>query len=177
MTQMTNEQANNFVNQIDFCYGNVEWSQKIHEKSADTYTIICNWKNWTELILSFLVGCDVLSQIKADVPAISYMLMVSSALLAFIETLAKSFNFEKRRDSHISTANSLWEIRESYRSFKTDIAAGLYSIESYIQKRDELQKITSETYKKAPRTFNRAYNKAKKDFETGKVNFEHLAEK
>lgn len=177
MTQMTNEQASKFVKQIEFCYGNVEWSQKIHEKSADAYTKICNWKNWTELVLSFLVGCDVLSQVRADVPAISCVLMVSSALLAFIETISKSFNFEKRRDSHISTANSLWEIRESYRSFKTDITAGLYSVESYIQKRDELQKITSETYKKAPRTFNKAYNKAKKDFETGKVDFEHLVEK
>ena len=44
-------------------------------------------------------------------------------------------------------------------------------------KSDELQIITSEIYKKSPRTFNSAYNKAKEDFEEGKVTFDHFEER
>lgn len=71
----------------------------------------------------------------------------------------------------------MWQIREKYRSFKTDIVAGLYSVDSITQKRDELQRLNSEIYKQAPRTFRLAYDKAVKDFKNGKVTFDHLSEK
>ena len=174
---MTEEQIKIFSEQIEFCYGNVEWSHKIHEKAADIFSTICSWKGWVDLFFSFIVGLDVLSQIRAESPIISWALVVSSAILAFSQSVSKAFNFEKRRDEHIATAKSLWEIRETYRNFKTDILAGLYDIERFTQKRDEMQHVTSEIYKQAPRTFDWAYDKADKDFKKGKVTFDHLSEK
>ena len=174
---MTQEQIKLFKEQIEFCYGNIEWSHKIHEKAADRFSSICNWKSWAELILSFIVGCDVLSQMRSESPVISGILIGSSAMLAFLTSVSKAFNFEKRRDQHIATAKSLWELRETYRSLKTDIPAGLYTVESFVQKRKELQQLASEIYKQAPRTFNWAYDQANKDFKEGKVTFEHLSEK
>lgn len=169
---MTPDQIQLFTEQIEICFKNVEWTHKIHEKSADIFSAICNWKSWIELICSFIVGWDVLSQMRSESPVISVLLVICSAVLAFSSTVSKAFNFENRRDQHISTANSLWEVRESYRSFKTDLATGLYSVDTYMTKRDQLQKITSEIYKKAPRTFNKAYNRADKDFKNGKVTFD-----
>ena len=171
---MTSEQKKLFVNQIKFCYGNVEWTHKIHEKCADTYTYVCNILSWIQLVLSFIVGWDVLSQMRSDSPVISCFLVICSGLLTIILSISKTFNFEKIRDAHIATAKSLWELRETYRSFKTDIQDDLYTIEAFTAKRDQLQIITSEIYKKAPRTFDRAYNKAKQDFEEGKATFDHL---
>ena len=177
MATMTPEQKTIFVNQIEFCYGNVEWTHKIHEKCVDIYTCVCNILSWIQLILSFIVGWDVLSQMRSDSPVISLVLVICSGLLTIILSISKTFNFEKVRDSHISTAKSLWNLRETYRSFKTDIKADLYTVEEFTAKRDQLQVITSEIYKKAPRTFNSAYNKAKQDFEAGKVTFDHLEER
>ena len=37
METMTTEQKILFVNQIEFCYGNIEWTHKIHE-NAQIYT-------------------------------------------------------------------------------------------------------------------------------------------
>lgn len=173
METMTTEQKILFVNQIEFCYGNIEWTHKIHEKCADIYTCVCNILSWLQLILSFIVGWDVLSQMRSDSPIISWVLVICSGLLALILSISKTFNFEKIRDSHIATAKSLWDLRETYRSFKTDIQADLYTVEEFTAKRDQLQMITSEIYKKAPRTFDRAYNKAKQDFEEGKTTFDH----
>lgn len=167
---MTEEQIKIFSEQIETCYDNVEWSHKIHEKAADIFSIICNWKGWLDLVLSFIVGWEVLSQMRADSPIISLLLVSCSGLLAFSQSVSKAFNFEKRRDEHIATAKSLWELRETYRSFKTDIVAGLYNVEIFINKRDELQHVTSEIYKHAPRTFDWAYKKADKEFKKWESN-------
>ena len=37
METMTTEQKILFVNQIEFCYGNIEWTHKIHEKCGNTW--------------------------------------------------------------------------------------------------------------------------------------------
>lgn len=174
---MENEQITIYSNQIEFCYGNVEWTHKIHEKAADFYTSLSNWISLFQLILSFIIGWDVLSQMRAESPFISWFLVLCSALLALLNSITKVFDFEKCKSRHIATAKSLWELREDYRSFKNDIKAGLYEVDSFLLKRQELQKRAEEIYKQAPRTFDRAYNRAKKDFDDNKVSFEHLEEK
>lgn len=98
-------------------------------------------------------------------------------MLTLINTITKTFDFSGRANKHILAANSLWGLREDYRSFKNDILAGCYTIEQIQAKRDELQASVKEVYKTAPRTFDRAYKKAKDDFDQGKVTFDHLVEK
>ena len=144
----TDSQIKIYYEQIEFCYGNVEWTHKIHEKVADIFTNINKVLRWIQLLLSFFVSADVVSQMNTELPVI-----------------------------HVITANSLWGLREDYRSFKNDILAGVYTIDEIRAKRDELQNAVQEVYKTAPRTFDRAYKKAQADFNAGKVTFEHLPEK
>lgn len=173
----TDSQIKIYYDQIQFCYGNVEWTHKIHEKAADIFTSVNTSLRWAQLILSFLVSAEVISQMNTEHPVIQVYLLVCSLLLMLINTITKTFDFSGRANKHIIAANSLWGLREDYRSFKNDILTGVYTIDQIRAKRDELQDAVQEIYKTAPRTFNRAYNKAKADFDAGKVTFGHLEEK
>jgi hypothetical protein len=174
---MEEKQIELYRKQIEFCYGNVEWTQKIHEKAADIYNCVNNWFRWTQLVLSFLISADVLRQVNTDSPVISTVLVVCTIVLALINTITKTFDFSGRANKHVLAANSLWGLREDYRSFKNDIAAGVMTIEQIQFRRRELQEAVQEVYKTAPRTFDRAYKKAQEDFDKGKVTFDHLNEK
>ncbi|MCF0210718.1 MAG: SLATT domain-containing protein [Bacteroidales bacterium] len=173
----TDSQIKIYYEQIEFCYGNVEWTHKIHEKAADIYTCINTWIRWFQLLLSFFVSADVVSQMNTESPVIHWYLVVCSLLLMLVNTISKGFDFGGLANKHIITANSLWGLREEYRSFKNDILAGIYTIDEIRARRDELQNAVQEVYKTAPRTFGRAYKKAKSDFESGNVTFNHLSEK
>lgn len=170
------QQLNVYYQQAEFCYGNVEWTHKIHEKAADIYTRVNTWMRWLQLVLSIVVSADVVVQLKALTPEIDGVLVVCSLLLTFVNTISKTFDFSGRANKHILAANSLWGLREDYRSFKNDIRTGVLSVEEIIIRRKELQEAVQEVYKTAPRTFDKAYKKAKKDFDEGKVTFEHLDE-
>lgn len=174
---MEQHQIELYKNQMEFCYGNVEWTYKIHEKAADIYNCVNNWLRWIQLVLSFLISADVLCQFNTESPVISTLLVAGTIGLALINTVTKTFNFSGRANKHVIAANSLWGLREDYRSFKNDIAAGVLTLEQILNRRKELQKAVLEVYKTAPRTFDRAYKKAKEDFEKGKVTFDHLDEK
>lgn len=173
---MDSEQINIYSNQIDFCYGNVEWTHKIHEKAADFYTTVNNWLRWAQLILSFVIGADVIKQYGTESPVVGSILVWCAVGLALINTISKTFDFSGRASKHIIAANSLWGLREDYRSFRNDIKAGILNIDQIILRRKELQDAVQEVYKTAPRTFDWAYEKAKKDFDEGKVTFAHLDE-
>lgn len=173
---MEKKQIEIYKKQIEFCYGNVAWTHKTQEKAADIYNKVNNWLRWIQLVLSFIISFDVIRQFDADSPMVSYLLLVCSIGLAFINTITKTFDFSGKANKHILAANSLWGLREDYRSFKKDIEAGVLTIEQIQSKRKELQEAVQEVYKTAPRTFDRAYDKAKKDFDEGKVTFDYLNE-
>lgn len=168
----TNSQIKIYYEQIEFCYGNVEWTHKTHEKAADIYASINTFFRWMQLLLSFFVSADVVSQMNTEMPVIHWYLVVCSLLLMLVNTITKAFDFSGLANKHIIAANSLWRLREDYRSFKTDILTHVYTIDKIREKRDELQNAVQEVYKTAPRTFNRAYKKAIADFDAGKVSFE-----
>lgn len=169
--------VNLYNQQAMFCYGNVEWSHKIHEKAADLFTTVNSWLRWIQLILAFIISADIIKQFGTDSPVISGILIGCSLILTLINTITKSFDFNGRASRHIMTANALWDLREDYRSFKYDIQAGRYNEDELRIKRDELQKRVKEIYKTAPRTFSWAYKKAEKAFNEGQVTFDHLDEK
>lgn len=170
------QQFQQYKNQIEFCYGNVEWTHKIHEKAADIYNSVNNWLRWIQLVLSFLISADVIRLFNVESPTISILLIICTIGLALINTITKSFDFSGRANKHIIAANSLWGLREEYRSFKTDIEAGILTIEQILERRKKLQDSVQEVYKTAPRTFDKAYKKAQDDFNKGKVTFEYLDE-
>ncbi len=173
---MDKETIKIYKDQIEFCYGNVEWTHKIHEKAADIYNSVNNWLRWAQLVLSFLISADVIRLFNADSPAISLLLMICTIGLALINTITKTFDFSGRANKHVLAANSLWGLREDYRSFKNDIEAGILTIDQIRVRRKELQDAVQEVYKTAPRTFDKAYKKAEDDFKKGKVTFDHLDE-
>lgn len=73
-----------YYEQIEFCYGNVEWTHKIHEKAADIFTNINKVLRWIQLLLSFFVSADVVSQVNTELPVIHWYLVVCSLLLRWV---------------------------------------------------------------------------------------------
>ena len=78
----------------------------------------------------------------------------STALLA-LNLYFKDFNLNADITRHSTAANALWSIRESYVSLLTDFPN--MSITEICARRDELQAMTAEVYKSAPKTDSRSY--------------------
>lgn len=165
-----------YYKQIEFCYGNVEWTHKIHEKAADICNFVNNILRWIQVILSIVVTTDIIKQLYDNSPSIGCLLLWCSVILTLINTITKTFDFGGRACKHIIAANSLWGLREDYRSFKNDIKAGVLDIKEIHVTRERLQNAVQEVYKTAPRTFDWAYKKAKEDFCQSKVSFSYLDE-
>ena len=91
---------------------------------------------------------------KGIVPA------VLSTALVFINLYFKNYNYGQMAQSHRETADRLWNVRESYLSLLTDLAAEIVTPAHASDKRDKLQKDLATIYSRAPRTNSNAYQKA-----------------
>ena len=85
--------------------------------------------------------------------------LISTSLLA-LNTYLKKHDLGQIAQKHANCATTLWNIRETYLSLLTDIKAENITIEDIIKKRDRLQKELHGLFKGAPRTINKAYEKA-----------------
>jgi hypothetical protein len=74
--------------------------------------------------------------------------------------LGRSFNFEEESEAHRGIASRLWDVRESYISLIADLMSGTVSNAEGRERRDELQQAARDAYADAPRTSNRAFERA-----------------
>lgn len=155
-------QRNILEAQIRECFGRVVWSHKTQEKCADIILTRHNRVKITQIILSALTTTGVLVAVFGEVQWVGIGTAIISALLFAINTYVKGHDMGEIAQKHADAASNLWDIREKYLSLLADIRAENISVETIIERRDDLQEKLFSSYKGAPRTINKAYGLATK---------------
>jgi hypothetical protein len=149
--------------QLRECFGRVAYAHKTHEKCADICAArLAQVKMWqitlsaitTGGIITILFGSEDISKISAFVSALT------STVLFGLNAYMKDNDPGQLSERHRKVASELWNIRESYLSLLTDLRAGFEGDASLRQRRDELQANLAKIYETAPRTTDKAYQKA-----------------
>ena len=146
--------------QIRECFGRVAYSHKTHEKCADILLTRLSWLKHTPSVLSVLVSGSLLTEVIGKHPSNGIVPAVLSTALVFINLYFKNYNYGQMAQAHKETADRLWNVRESYLSLLTDLAANIVTPAQASDKRDKLQKELATIYSRAPRTNSNAYQKA-----------------
>lgn len=146
--------------QIRECFGRVVYSHKTHEKCADILLTRLWWLKHTQIVLSVLVSGSALAEALGKHSSKGIVPAVLSTTLVFINLYFKNYNYGQMAQAHKETADRLWNVRESYLSLLTDIAANVVTPAQGSDKRDKLQKELATIYSRAPRTNSNAYRKA-----------------
>ena len=146
--------------QIRECFGRVVYSHKTHEKCADILLSRLSWLKHTQIVLSALVSGSLLTKVVDSCSSNGIVPAVLSTALVFINLYFKNYNYGQMAQAHKETANRLWNVRESYLSLLTDLAANIVTPTHASDKRDKLQMELAIIYNRAPRTNSNAYQKA-----------------
>ncbi len=159
----TGSPTNKLEAQIRECFGRVVYSHKTHEKCADIITVRHNTIKIIQIILSAVTTTGILITIFGEEKiVVGIISAIFSTILFILNTYLKGFDLGELAQKHSDTAADLWDVRENYLSLLTDIQANILSIDSLIDKRDNLQRKLSGLYKGSPRTISKAYRKASK---------------
>ena len=146
--------------QLRECFGRVVYSHKTHEKCADIYQRRMQFTKFVQIALSALTTTGLFYAIVSDHQVSLFLAAVTSACLFIVNIYAKEYDFAKLTQQHSTSANDLWDVRESYLSVLIDIHDAAVDGNYLRQKRDKLQDTLKNIYQAAPRTLPKAYRKA-----------------
>ena len=148
--------------QIREIYGRVVWSHKAQEKCADTALKIHNRIKFWQIVLSGITTTSIIITIFGESQLGLIIGIVVSTILFGLNTYTKDYDLGEIAQKHSNAANELWNLREDYLSFLTDIKINQLSISQIIEKRDGLQSNLFNIYGGSPRTNSKAYKEATK---------------
>jgi hypothetical protein len=164
MAQHTQDNAQTALeDQLRECFGRVVYSHKAHEKTADIYLVRLSRIKLAQIVLSALttggLGTSLLGPADRSQHIAVVSTLLSAALLA-LNAYAKDLDLGQMAERHKETAARLWAVRESYLSLLTDLKDWSIEIVGLRASRDELHTELAEIYKAAPRTLDKAYERA-----------------
>lgn len=149
--------------QLREAFGRVVYSHKTQEKQAD----ICFRRHrWQQGILVALTAVSSGTFLAALVgvlgsPVLTSLATSFIAILVSATSLATTtFKFSEEADAHRDIATRLWDVRESYLSLISDLMSDETSASDARARRNELQEATRAAYADAPRTSQKAFDKA-----------------
>jgi len=157
-----NQQYGLLESQLRENYGKITYSHKTQEKCADILSARNIRLRNTQIILSALITTGLLVRIFKGA---EWPLIVSTVLSAIqfgLVSFLREYNLGETIQKHATAALELWDIRERYLSLLTDLHSRTITIQDAQVQRDEMQERLTKIYKGSPRTFNKAYNEARK---------------
>ena len=157
-----NRQIDIIEAQIREIYGRVVWSHKTQEKCADIALKIHNRIKFWQIVLSAVTTTSILIIIFGNSQIGLIIGIIVSTILFGLNTYTKDYDLGEIAQKHSNAANELWNLREDYLSFLTDIKTNQLSIDQIIEKRDGLQSKLFNIYSGSPRTNSKAYKEATK---------------
>jgi hypothetical protein len=148
--------------QIREIYGRVVYTHKTHEKCADILKSRNDCLKLVEIILSALTTTSILGVLIGTGKAGEIVAATFSTLLLFLSLYAKDYNFLAIAEKHKQSALEILAIRERLLSLLVDIRIGNKSIDDLQVVRDVLNIELVNTYRGAPKTISKGYQKASK---------------
>lgn len=155
-----NSPHNLIDSQIRDCFTRVVWTQKTHEKCADILLERLNLVRNIQIGLSVLITSGVLYTVFGKNNFIAIITAVLSVILFGLNIFVRNKNYGVVAEKHTQAAKELWNVRESYLSLITDMAAEKISLKKALESRDSLQDKLHTIYKGSPRTFSKGYDQA-----------------
>ena len=155
--------------QIREAYGRLVYTYTAHWKQIDRLVSKNNRIKASQIVLSAISTGGFIGTAISDQIFVTWIGGIVSTILLAINLYFKDFSIAVDIKMHRKAADDLWLVREKYISLLTDFDD--MSEELIIQKRDELQKLTSEIYQQAPPIDNRSYNSAKKALQKDEEQF------
>lgn len=149
--------------QLRECYGRVVYSHKTHEKCADILLSRHRRIKFWQIALSAIVTGGIASTLYEDWKVVTTVVTtVLSTILLALNAYTKDYDLGEIAQRHRHSAAGIWLIREKYLSLLADLRAEAVPLEDIRNNRDELLEELHATYKGAPSTDYKAYQKAQK---------------
>lgn len=152
--------------QLRECYGRVVYSHKTHEKCADILLGQNKQIKFWQIALSAVVTGGLITTLfefsaLADWRKIGTLITVFlSTILLVLNSYTKDYDLGELAQKHRQAAADIWLIREKYLGLLTDLRAEVLPLEDIRKNRDVLLEELYATYKGAPSTDYKAYQKA-----------------
>ncbi|NUU06443.1 SLATT domain-containing protein [Leifsonia sp. C5G2] len=150
--------------QVREAFGRVAYTHKTHEKQADICFTKHRWQQGVLIALTAISsGTFLVAVVSKFAPTTVTSLVTSTVavLVTWVTLGAKTFRFHEEAEAHRDIASRLWDVRESYVSLIADLMSAVIADDAARARRDELQQTTRAAYSSAPRTTQRAYDRAK----------------
>ena len=159
MEQNFQQHRDEIESQAKESYCKLVYTYTTHLKCADIIRNQSNVLKWALIIVSAISVCGLLGVIlEWNTKVLSISTAVLTTLDLVLSTYMKSANLDNQIIAHRETANQLWNIREQYISFLTDLPH--MEISQAIKTRDKLTDKVSAVYANAPFTNKKSYRKA-----------------
>jgi len=151
-----------FEEQLRELYVKIVWTHKIQEKAADINLENHRRLKLMQIMLSALTTGTILASVFGDSKAGVIIGAVISGVLFGIEAYTKDIDLSQKSNQHAKTAHSLWSIREDYLTLLVDMHTATLPHDELVVRRDQLKTRLDDILSTAPRTGDRAYNRASK---------------
>ncbi len=158
-------QSLNLEDQLREMYGRVAYTQKTHEKMADSCIRRYKRLKNAEIVISSLATGSLILSILGDSKLGTIIGAILSTVLLTITLYFKDECLTGQAQKHTAIASELWGHREQLLSLLIDMQDCLPP-EEIRHQRDVINKVLVEIYKGAPRTDRRAYAAAQRALKT-----------
>lgn len=145
--------------QLRELYGRTAYTHKSHGKMAALLTTRNRKLHWTQTVLSGLTT-SLLVVLLGDKTVGAMITGGLSTALFIINLYQQNDDLGRRAERHTETAAVLWGIRETYLTLLTDLLSPQPDLSRIKSERDRMQTISERLYRSAPRTNNKAYERA-----------------
>lgn len=144
--------------QLREAYGRVTYTYTTHLKAVDLLNEKNNKMKRYQICFSAISTGGFLGSFILDERILTFLAGLVSAVSLGLNLYLKNFELDKLSKEHQITANELWLVREKYVSLLTDL--DVLTLEQIENSRNELQDISYNIYKTAPKTDSASYAKA-----------------
>lgn len=142
-------------------FGSVVWSHKIQEKQADIYYSQYKCMETVKIAAASLTSVGIVSLLFTDQLWIKILSAIISFISVFISAFFKSFDLQTLVSSHNASAQKLLSIRDRLKMILLLIHLQQKPVNELTVKYQEIIKSLDEIYLEAPRTTDKAVQKAR----------------
>lgn len=147
--------------QLIDAHGRIEYTYTQHHIIANRLLKKHHFLKVAEIILTAISTVGFLATVIRNQAALAWIGGSGSALALGITLYTKDFNLDIEARKHKDAADSLWRVRENYKSLIADFEA--LSDEEIRSKRDALIEMVADVNEKYPGTDDKSFEKARKD--------------
>ena len=156
--------------QIEEAYGKVLYTYQTQQEAATIKRKFANRLSITQIVLTAISACGLVGVFFGQAAVGAIAASCFSAISLGLNIYSRGARLPENAEEHVCCANHLWIILQRYVSLLVDFDD--LDIDTIRLRRDSLIDATAEAYSNAPRTSNRAYNRAQERLKNGIQSFE-----